>query len=74
MLGSAALSLAYVAAGRADVYFERDVKIWDVAGGLALVCAAGGAFERASSPAPLALTVYAHNGACPWPDPDGPLA
>ncbi|MDP6580905.1 MAG: inositol monophosphatase family protein [Vicinamibacterales bacterium] len=74
MLGSAALSLAYVAAGRADAYFERDVRIWDVAGGLALVCAAGGAYERAPSPTSLALTVYAHNGACPWPDHDGPLA
>ena len=42
LFGSAALSLAYVAAGRADVYQERDVKIWDVAAGLAVVRAAGG--------------------------------
>ncbi len=68
LLGSAALSLAYLAAGRADVYYERDIRIWDVAGGLALVLAAGGEFVRAPSSVPHALTVYAHNGACPWPD------
>jgi myo-inositol-1(or 4)-monophosphatase len=42
LLGSAALSLAYVAAGRADAYYERNIKIWDVAAGLALVKAADG--------------------------------
>jgi len=42
LLGSAALSLAYVACGRADVYAENDIKIWDVAAGIALVKAAGG--------------------------------
>jgi myo-inositol-1(or 4)-monophosphatase len=69
LLGSAALSLAYVAAGRAHAYFERDVRIWDVAGGLTLVRAAGGQFVRTPSPVPYALTVYAHNGSCPWPEP-----
>lgn len=42
LLGSAALSLAYVAAGRADAYMENDIMIWDVAAGIALVKAAGG--------------------------------
>jgi myo-inositol-1(or 4)-monophosphatase len=42
LLGSAALSLAYVACGRADCYQENGIKIWDVAAGLALVKAAGG--------------------------------
>ena len=42
LLGSAALSLAYVAAGRVDVYEEKDIKLWDVAAGIALVRAAGG--------------------------------
>jgi len=42
LLGSAALSLAYVACGRADAYLENDIKIWDVAAGIALVKAAGG--------------------------------
>jgi myo-inositol-1(or 4)-monophosphatase len=42
LLGSAALSLAYVAAGRADAYIERSIAIWDIAAGAALVSAAGG--------------------------------
>ena len=42
LLGAAALSLAYVAAGRADVYREKDIAFWDVAAGLALVKAGGG--------------------------------
>jgi myo-inositol-1(or 4)-monophosphatase len=42
MFGSAALSLAYVASGRCDSYWEERIKLWDVAAGVALVCAAGG--------------------------------
>jgi len=42
MLGTAALSLAFVAAGFVDAYYEKSIKIWDVAAGLALVEAAGG--------------------------------
>jgi myo-inositol-1(or 4)-monophosphatase len=40
--GSAALDLAYVAAGRYDGYWERDLKAWDIAAGLLLVTEAGG--------------------------------
>jgi myo-inositol-1(or 4)-monophosphatase len=40
--GSAALDLAYVAAGRFDGYWERGLKPWDVAAGLLLVHEAGG--------------------------------
>lgn len=40
-LGSAALDLAWTAAGRYDAYFERSVKLWDVAAG-ALICARAG--------------------------------
>lgn len=46
LMGSAALSLAYVAVGRADTYIENDIKIWDVAAGIALVIAAGGAVDH----------------------------
>jgi len=42
LLGSAALSLAYVAAGRVDAYQENDIAIWDVAAGVAIVKAAQG--------------------------------
>ena len=37
LLGSAALSLAYVACGRIDAYYEKDIAIWDIAAGLALI-------------------------------------
>lgn len=40
--GSAALDLAWVAAGRFDGYFERDLSPWDVAGGMILIGEAGG--------------------------------
>ncbi|NJK60147.1 MAG: inositol monophosphatase [Oscillatoriales cyanobacterium SM2_1_8] len=40
--GSAALDLAYVAAGRFDGYWERGLSPWDLAAGVVLVRAAGG--------------------------------
>lgn len=40
--GSAALDLAYVAAGRFDGYWERGIKPWDIAAGALLVAEAGG--------------------------------
>jgi myo-inositol-1(or 4)-monophosphatase len=40
--GSAALDLAWVAAGRYDGYWERDLNAWDIAAGLLLVTEAGG--------------------------------
>ncbi len=40
-LGSAALDLAWTAAGRFDAYFERGVQPWDVAAGLMLCHTAG---------------------------------
>jgi len=45
MLGSAALSLGYLAAGRVDAYEEEGIMLWDVAAGLAIVVAAGGGYE-----------------------------
>jgi myo-inositol-1(or 4)-monophosphatase len=41
--GSAALDLAYVAAGRMDGYWEIGLKPWDMAAGILLVQEAGGA-------------------------------
>lgn len=40
--GAAALDLAYVAAGRIDGYWERNLGSWDVAAGILLVQEAGG--------------------------------
>lgn len=44
--GSAALDLAYVAAGRFDAFFERGLMPWDVAAGSLLVTEAGGVVCR----------------------------
>ena len=41
-LGTAATMLAYVAAGRFDIYRERSIRFWDVAAGMAIVLGAGG--------------------------------
>ncbi|MGD9979301.1 MAG: inositol monophosphatase family protein [Hyphomonadaceae bacterium] len=40
--GAAALDLAYVAAGRFDGYWERNLNVWDIAAGAVLVREAGG--------------------------------
>lgn len=41
-MGSSALNLAYLAAGRFDAYWARSTKIWDIAAGVLLVTEAGG--------------------------------
>jgi myo-inositol-1(or 4)-monophosphatase len=40
--GSAALDLAWVAAGRYDGFWEEDLQVWDIAAGILLVREAGG--------------------------------
>jgi myo-inositol-1(or 4)-monophosphatase len=40
--GAAALDLAWIAAGRVDAYWERDLSPWDMAAGVILVREAGG--------------------------------
>jgi myo-inositol-1(or 4)-monophosphatase len=55
--GSAALDLAWTAASRFDAYYERGVKLWDVAAG-ALIC------ERAGLQV---VDLRAHAGADPLP-------
>lgn len=45
LIGSAALSIAYVASGRADAYMENDIMIWDVAAGLAVSSGSGCKFS-----------------------------
>jgi len=40
--GAAALDMAWVAAGRFDAYWERNISPWDIAAGIALVREAGG--------------------------------
>ena len=40
--GSAALDLAYLAAGRVDGFWEMGLKAWDIAAGALLITEAGG--------------------------------
>ena len=42
MFGSASYSLALLAEGKVDAYFESNINIWDIAAGLAIVQGAGG--------------------------------
>ena len=41
-MGSAALDLAYVAAGRCDGFWQRNLNLWDIAAGIVLIKEAGG--------------------------------
>ena len=44
--GSAALDLAYVAAGRYDGYFQKKLNIWDIAAGIIILKEAGGIINQ----------------------------
>jgi myo-inositol-1(or 4)-monophosphatase len=62
--GSAALDLAFVAAGRFDGFWEWDLKAWDIAAGALLIREAGGSVTAIDgSPLDLAGgSVAASNG------------
>jgi myo-inositol-1(or 4)-monophosphatase len=53
--GSAALDLAWVAAGRLDAYYERGLNLWDIAAG-EVICASAG----------LSVTRLEPSGELPW--------
>jgi myo-inositol-1(or 4)-monophosphatase len=63
--GSAALDIAFVAAGRFEAFWEWDLKPWDVAAGAVIVAAAGGTITAiAGSPLDISAgSVLASNGA-----------
>ena len=65
MLGSAATSLVYVAQGSFDAYYEKDIMLWDVAAGLAILKGAGGDFDMVPEDVDLSFTVSATNGRVP---------
>ena len=44
--GCAALDMAYVAAGRYDGYFQKNLNLWDIAAGIILVKEAGGILNQ----------------------------
>ena len=41
-MGAAALDLAWIAAGRLDGFWERNLKPWDIAAGIVILREAGG--------------------------------
>ena len=43
--GSAALDLAYVAAGRFDGFFQNNLNLWDISAGLIILYEAGGRYN-----------------------------
>ena len=50
MIGSAAMSCAYVASGQFDQYQEKGIFLWDIAAGLSIIKAAGGNYTFKSYP------------------------
>ena len=62
MLGAASLSLLSIAKGSAEVYHEKNIMIWDVAAGLAIVEGAGGSFTVNKNPGTDTYDVFASNG------------
>ena len=62
IMGSAALALAWTAAGRLDAYREEGICLWDIAaGGLILECA-GGEFHREPLSQRFTYRLWATNG------------
>ncbi|MDD2704117.1 MAG: inositol monophosphatase family protein [Acidocella sp.] len=59
--GSAALDLAWVAAGRYDGYWETGIKPWDIAAGMLIVREAGGYATDGEGKDEIANTVVAGN-------------
>jgi myo-inositol-1(or 4)-monophosphatase len=62
MIGSAALSLAFVAEGVFEAYTEEGIMLWDIAAGLALVAAAGGRIDVRPGARHLSVVATATNG------------
>ncbi len=62
IIGSAALDLCHVAAGRADAYFEQGIYIWDIAAAALIVERAGGRAEQIGDMGHGRLRFLASNG------------
>ncbi len=45
MIGSAAMAACYIASGKAEMYKEKGIYLWDIIGGAAIVESAGGSAE-----------------------------
>lgn len=62
IMGSAALGLAWVAAGRLDAYREDSIRLWDFAAGGLMVECAGGEFWHRAKQGVHTYEMLAHNG------------
>jgi myo-inositol-1(or 4)-monophosphatase len=62
IMGAAALDIAYVAAGRFDVYMEPSLHLWDIAAAGLILESAGGEFWHESLPGYHVYRVIATNG------------
>ena len=59
--GSASLDLAYVASGRYDGFFQKDLSLWDVAAGLILIKESGGKINEINLEKNNNVKIYASN-------------
>jgi len=62
VMGSAALSMVYVACGRFDAYIEGGVRLWDIAAGGLILERAGGEFWREEIDTEHTYRLLASNG------------
>jgi myo-inositol-1(or 4)-monophosphatase len=62
IMGSAALSMVYVACGRFDAYIEGGVRLWDVAAGGLIIERAGGEYWRQEIDNHHSYRLIANNG------------
>jgi myo-inositol-1(or 4)-monophosphatase len=65
IMGSAALSLVYVASGRLDAYVEYGLRLWDIAAGGLIVECAGGRFRSKELSGDYTFEMVADNGKLP---------
>lgn len=62
LLGSAAISLAYVASGRTDAYYEENIMFWDIGGAIPILLGAGGRVRMKEGTLTNSFNVFASNG------------
>jgi len=62
MLGSASISLVTLAMGKSDAYLEKNIMLWDVAAGLAIIEGAGGKYLLNDTKIKWSFDVQASNG------------
>tara|TARA_B110000008_G_scaffold72640_1_gene73755 strand:- start:9119 stop:9874 length:756 start_codon:yes stop_codon:yes gene_type:complete len=62
MFGSAAISLVHVSKGSSEIYCEKNIMLWDVAAGLAIIEGSGGAYKIEETSKKWSYNVLATNG------------